>query len=342
MKQIVVVYIVKMLEQVGVKCIWGVIGDFFNGLSDSFNCMGIIDWMFIWYEEVVVFVVGVEVQLIGELVVCVGFCGLGNLYLINGLFDCYCNYVLVLVIVVYILFSEIGSGYFQEIYFQELFCECSYYCELVFMLEQILQVLVVVMCKVVINCGVLVVVLFGDVVLKVVLESVSSYWYYVLLLMVILVEEELCKLVQFICYFSNIVFMCGSGCVGVYQELVEFVVKIKVFIVYVLCGKEYVEYDNLYDVGMIGLIGFVFGFYIMMNVDILILLGIQFFYCVFYLIDVKIIQIDINFGSIGVYSKVDMVLVGDIKLMLKVLLLLLEEKIDCYFFDKVLEYYCDV
>lgn len=67
--------------------------------------------------------------------------------------------------------------------------------------------------------------------------------------------------------------MCGSGCVGVYKELVEFVGKIKVFIVYVLCGKEYVEYDNLYDVGMIGLIGFLLGFYIMMNVDMLVLFG---------------------------------------------------------------------
>lgn len=136
--------------------------------------------------------------------------------------------------------------------------------------------------------------------------------------------------------------MCGSGCVGVYEELVVLVVKLKVLIVYVLCGKEYVEYDNFYDVGMIGLIGFFFGFYIMMNVDMLILFGIQFFYCVFYLSDVKIIQIDINLGSIGVYSKVDMVLVGDIKVMFCVLLLLVEEKSNCKFFDKVLEYYWDV
>ncbi|HBT2160962.1 TPA: ubiquinone-dependent pyruvate dehydrogenase, partial [Klebsiella pneumoniae] len=126
-----------------------------------------------------------------------------------------------------------------------------------------------------------------------------------------------------------------------HQELVEFAAKIKAPIVHALRGKEHVEYDNPYDVGMTGLIGFSSGFHTMMNADTLILLGTQFPYRAFYPTDAKIIQIDINPGSIGAHSKVDMALVGDIKSTLKALLPLLEEKTDRHFLDKALEHYRD-
>lgn len=120
--------------------------------------------------------------------------------------------------------------------------------------------------------------------------------------------------------------MCGSGCAGAHEALVEFAAKLKAPIVHALRGKEHVEYDNPYDVGMTGLIGFSSGFHTMMNADTLILLGTQFPYRAFYPSDAKIIQIDINPGSIGAHSKVDMALVGDIKATLRALLPLVEEK----------------
>ncbi|MGM5657131.1 ubiquinone-dependent pyruvate dehydrogenase, partial [Klebsiella sp. K5-312] len=191
--------------------------------------------------------------------------------------------------------------------------------------EQIPQVLAVAMRKAVINRGVSVVVLPGDVALKAAPESASSHWYHAPLPTVTPAEEELRKLAQLIRYSSNIALMCGSGCAGAHQELVEFAAKIKAPIVHALRGKEHVEYDNPYDVGMTGLIGFSSGFDTMMNADTLILLGTQFPYRAFYPTDAKIIQIDINPGSIGAHSKVDMALVGDIKSTLKALLPLLEE-----------------
>ena len=113
MKQTVAAYIAKMLEQAGVKRIWGVTGDSLNGLSDSLNRMGTIDWMPTRHEEVAAFAAGAEAQLTGELAVCAGSCGPGNLHLINGLFDCHRNHVPVLAIAAHIPSSEIGSGYFQ-------------------------------------------------------------------------------------------------------------------------------------------------------------------------------------------------------------------------------------
>lgn len=167
--------------------------------------------------------------------------------------------------------------------------------------------------KAVLNRGVSVVVLPGDVALKPAPESASSHWYHAPLPIVTPAEEELRKLAQLLRYSSNIALMCGSGCAGAHKELVEFAAKIKAPIVHALRGKEHVEYDNPYDVGMTGLIGFSSGFHTMMNADTLVLLGTQFPYRAFYPTDAKIIQIDINPASIGAHSKVDMALVGDIK-----------------------------
>ena len=154
MKQTVAAYIAKTLESAGVKRIWGVTGDSLNGLSDSLNRMGTIEWMSTRHEEVAAFAAGAEAQLSGELAVCAGSCGPGNLHLINGLFDCHRNHVPVLAIAAHIPSSEIGSGYFQETHPQELFRECSHYCELVSSPEQIPQVLAIAMRKAVLNRGV--------------------------------------------------------------------------------------------------------------------------------------------------------------------------------------------
>lgn len=114
MKQTVAAYIAKTLESAGVKRIWGVTGDSLNGLSDSLNRMGTIEWMSTRHEEVAAFAAGAEAQLSGELAVCAGSCGPCNLHLINGLFDCHRNHVPVLAIAAHIPSSEIGSGYFQK------------------------------------------------------------------------------------------------------------------------------------------------------------------------------------------------------------------------------------
>ncbi|HEA7748591.1 TPA: ubiquinone-dependent pyruvate dehydrogenase, partial [Escherichia coli] len=241
MKQTVAAYIAKTLESAGVKRIWGVTGDSLNGLSDSLNRMGTIEWMSTRHEEVAAFAAGAEAQLSGELAVCAGSCGPGNLHLINGLFDCHRNHVPVLAIAAHIPSSEIGSGYFQETHPQELFRECSHYCELVSSPEQIPQVLAIAMRKAVLNRGVSVVVLPGDVALKPAPEGATTHWYHAPQPVVTPEEEELRKLAQLLRYSSNIALMCGSGCAGAHKELVEFAGKIKAPIVHALRGKEHVE-----------------------------------------------------------------------------------------------------
>lgn len=341
MKQTVAAWIAKTLEQAGVKRIWGVTGDSLNGLSDSLNRMGTIQWMPTRHEEVAAFAAGAEAQLSGNLAVCAGSCGPGNLHMINGLFDCHRNRVPVLAIAAHIPSSEIGSGYFQETHPQELFRECSHYCELVSSPEQIPQVMALAMRNAIMNRGVSVIVLPGDVALQPAPESASTHWYPALKPLVVPQQSELEKLAQVLRYSNKIALFCGSGCAGAHDELIAVAEKLKSPIIHALRGKEHVEYDNPYDVGMTGLIGFSSGYHAMFNADTLILLGTQFPYRAFYPTDAKIIQIDIDPANIGAHSKVDIALAGDIKATLHALLPMLEEKTDRRFLDKALEHYAD-
>ena len=339
MKQSVAAYLAKTLEAAGVKRIWGVTGDSLNGLSDSLNRMGTIEWLGTRHEEVAAFAAGAEAQITGKLAVCAGSCGPGNLHLINGLFDCHRNHVPVVAIAAHIPSSEIGSGYFQETHPTELFRECSHYCELISNPEQLPQVLAIAMRKAILNRGVSVIVLPGDVALKPAPEDAKISWYPPVLPKVTPQPTELEKLAELLNGSTNITMMCGSGCAGAHDEVIKLAETLKAPVVHALRGKEHIEWDNPYSVGMTGLIGFSSGYHAMLNADTLILLGTQFPYRAFYPTDAKIIQIDINPGSIGAHCHVDMALVGDIKSTLTALLPQLQVKNERKFLDKALKHY---
>ncbi|KAG4078614.1 hypothetical protein HA402_008978 [Bradysia odoriphaga] len=319
MKQTVATLIAKTLEQAGVKRIWGVTGDSLNGLSDSLHRMGTIAWMGTRHEEVAAFAAGAEAQLTGQLAVCAGSCGPGNLHLINGLFDCHRNHVPVLAIAAHIPSSEIGSGYFQETHPQELFRECSHYCELVSNPEQLPRVLEIAMRKAILNRGVSVIVLPGDVALQMAPEDASLVWHTPAHPLMQPPMSELQKLAA------------NAEQRQKYHPDAP--------IVHALRGKEHIEWDNPYSVGMTGLIGFSSGYHAMMNADTLVLLGTQFPYRAFYPTHANIIQIDINPGSIGAHCPVNMALMGDIKTTLSALLPQLQAKGDRKFLNKALEHY---
>ena len=147
------------------KRIWGVTGDSLNGLNDSLRRLGRIDWMHVRHEEVAAFAAGGEAAASGQLAVCAGSCGPGNLHLINGLFDCHRSHVPVLAIAAHIPSSEIGLGYFQETHPQELFRECSHYVELVSNPDQFPRILEIAIRTAIGKKGVSVIVLPGDVAL---------------------------------------------------------------------------------------------------------------------------------------------------------------------------------
>src|SRR5271155_5819516 len=157
---------VETLIEAGVRRVYGVVGDSLNGLTDAIRMSEQIDWLHVRHEEVAAFAAGADAQVTGELAVCAGSCGPGNLHLINGLFDCHRSSVPVLAIAAHIPSDEIGSDYFQETHPEFLFQGCSYYCQLVSTPPQMPRALETAMTTAIGRRGVAVIVLSGDVALQ--------------------------------------------------------------------------------------------------------------------------------------------------------------------------------
>jgi pyruvate dehydrogenase (quinone) len=305
--------LVDVLAEAGVQRIYGVSGDSLNGITDSIRATGKLDWIHLRHEEAAAFAAGAEAHLTGTLAVCAGSCGPGNLHLINGLYDCHRNRVPVLAIAAQIPSNEIGSGYFQETHPEHLFAQCSHYCELVSQPEQMPRVLEIAMQTAISRRGVAVITLPGDVALRDAVESGPRLHFHEARPTVCPSGAEIAALAALLNQSKKTTILAGAGCAKAHNELIELAGKLKAPIVHALRGKEFVEYDNPFSVGMTGLLGFSSGYHAMMNCDTLLMLGTDFPYQQFYPQDATVIQIDIRGEQIGRRTKVDLGLVGDVK-----------------------------
>ena len=326
------------LEQAGIKRIWGLTGDSLNGLTDALRTMDGIEWMHVRHEEVAAFAAGAEAAATGELTVCAGSCGPGNLHLINGLFDCHRNHVPVLAIAAQIPSTEIGLNYFQETHPQELFKECSHFVELVSNPEQMPQVLHRAMRAAILNRGVAVVVIPGDVSLLEV-ESKLKPWPALHTPRTLPAEQDLQRLTDILEHSQKVTLLCGSGCAGAHDQVVALADTLGAPVVHALRGKEHVEWDNPFDVGMTGLIGFSSGYHAMLDCDTLVMLGTDFPYRQFYPTDAQIIQIDRNPQALGRRATLDQGIAADVSETIAALLPRLTRKADRSFLDTSLKHY---
>ncbi|MFL9674133.1 ubiquinone-dependent pyruvate dehydrogenase [Pseudomonas marginalis] len=326
------------LEQAGIKRIWGLTGDSLNGLTDALRTMDSIEWMHVRHEEVAAFAAGAEAAATGELTVCAGSCGPGNLHLINGLFDCHRNHVPVLAIAAQIPSSEIGLNYFQETHPQELFKECSHFIELVTNPEQMPHVLHRAMRSAILNRGVAVVVIPGDVSLLEVEDKLKP-WPALHAPRTLPAEQDLLRLTEILESSEKVTLLCGSGCAGAHDQVVALADTLGAPVVHALRGKEHVEWDNPFDVGMTGLIGFSSGYHAMLDCDTLIMLGTDFPYRQFYPTDAKIIQVDRNPQALGRRATLDLGIAADVSETLDALLPRLTRKTDRSFLETSLKHY---
>jgi len=326
------------LEQAGIKRIWGLTGDSLNGLTDALRTMDSIEWMHVRHEEVAAFAAGAEAAATGELTVCAGSCGPGNLHLINGLFDCHRNHVPVLAIAAQIPSSEIGLNYFQETHPQELFKECSHFIELVTNPEQMPHVLHRAMRSAILNRGVAVVVIPGDVSLLEVEDKLKP-WPALHAPRTLPAEQDLQRLTEILENSQKTTLLCGSGCAGAHDQVVALADALGAPVVHALRGKEHVEWDNPFDVGMTGLIGFSSGYHAMLDCDTLIMLGTDFPYRQFYPTDAKIIQVDRNPQALGRRATLDLGIAADVSETIGALLPRLTRKTDRSFLETSLKHY---
>jgi pyruvate dehydrogenase (quinone) len=321
--------LVESLIAIGVKRVYGVVGDSLNGIANSIHGRSDkIQWFGTRHEEAAAFAAGAEAQLTGNLAVCAGSCGPGNTHLINGLYECHRSRVPVLAVAAHIPSREIGSTYFQETHPELVFKECSRYCELISHPEQMPRILEIAMRTSISERDVSVIVLPGDVAL---LDATSERTFIPFerpMPSICPSEGELKAAAEILNSASKVTILGGAGCEGAHSELMEVAGMLQAPIVHAMRGKEFIEYDNPYDVGMTGLLGFSSGYYAMMNCDALLMVGTDFPYQQFFPEKSKIIQVDIRGEQIGRRTKVDLGLVGDAKTTLDALKPFLDQKQD--------------
>jgi pyruvate dehydrogenase (quinone) len=333
--------LVATMEQAGVKRIFGIVGDSLNGLTEALRRRGTIEWVHVRHEEAAAFAAAGEAAITGDLAVCAGSCGPGNLHLINGLFDAHRSRVPVLAIAAQIPSAEIGGGYFQETHPQNLFRECSHYCELISDASQLPYVMENAIRAAVGLRGVGVIAIPGDVAFRAAPKRAlaTERGLAVTQPRIVPEAEELKALAAMLNGAGRITLFCGRGCAGAHAELMKLAETLKSPMVHALGGKEFVEYDNPYDVGMTGFIGFSSGYAAMHACDMLLMLGTDFPYKQFFPTDCQVAQVDIRPENLGRRCKLDLGVVGDIKLTIEGLLPLLKAKTERKHLDNAITHY---
>ena len=325
--------LVHTLVEAGVRRVYGIVGDSLNPVTDAIRRSGTVDWIHVRHEETAAFAAGAEAELTGQLAVCAGSCGPGNLHLINGLFDAHRNLAPVLAIAAHVPSSEIGTGYFQETHPDQLFRECSHYCELVAHPRQFPRVLQTAMQHAVSRRGVSVLVLPGDVAAMDAPSDAFARGPFGARPVVRPADDDLARLADLLNTARTVTIFCGTGCAGAQRQVVALAEKLNAPVGYALRGKEWMEHDNPYAVGMTGLLGWGAAYDAMHACDVLLLLGTDFPYDAFMPTSPRIAQVDIRAERLGRRSKVDIGLCGDVRDTVEALLPLVEAKADRAFVE---------
>lgn len=329
--------LVERLVEAGVERVYGIVGDSLNSISDAIRRSGKIKWVHVRHEEGAAFAASAEAQLSGKLAVCAGSCGPGSLHLINGLYDAHRAAAPVLAIVSHIPSSEIGTGYFQETHPERLFQECSHYCELISNPAQMPRVLQIAMQNAVSLGGVGVIVLPGDIAAGKLPNDTLAHNIVTNRPTVRPNEESVGKLAQMINEAEKIMIFGGAGCREAHAETIKLAETLHAPIGYAYRGKQFLEYENPFAVGMSGLLGYGACYDAMHECDLLLLLGTDFPYPNFYPAKAKIAQVDVRPAHLGRRTRIDLGVVGDMRETLKELQPLIQPKTERKFLDKTLD-----
>lgn len=334
--------LVELLVQTGVQRVYGVVGDSLNSIVDAVRRTKGIEWIAVRHEEAGAFAAGAEAQLSGNLAVCAGSCGPGNVHLINGLYDCHRSYAPVLAIAAHIPSSQIGTGYFQETHPERIFTDCSYYCETISSASQMPRTAQAAIQSALHRRGVSVLVIPGDVALQKVAEDFPPHELRVVRSVMRPPENDLNDLAKLLNSSARITLLCGAGCEGAREEVLALAEALQAPIVHALRGKQHVEWNNPYDVGMTGLIGLASGYRAMENADVLLMLGTDFPYVDFYPKKAKIVQLDVRGENLGRRARLDLGLVGHVRETLRALQPKIEKKRKSGHLEDALKHYAQV
>jgi pyruvate dehydrogenase (quinone) len=330
----VAVQLVQMLRDAGVQRIYGVVGDSLNPVVDAVRRTAGIEWVHVSHEEGGAFAAAAEAQVTGRLAACAGSSGPGNTHLLQGLYDAHRSGAPVLALASQVQSTELGTGFFQETHPERTFQDCSYWCELVTP-RQMPQALRVAIQTALGKRGVSVVVLPGDLAAE---ESAGPAVATAVVTgpsPVRPAPEQVQRLAEAINTARTVTLFCGAGCRDAHDEVMELAGHVLAPVGHALGGKEWVQYDNPYDVGMNGLLGYGAAHKATHEADLLLLLGTDFPYRNF-LPQRRTAQVDMEAAHLGRRTPLEVAVHGDVGETVRALLPLLERKTDRSFLDSML------
>ncbi|MBO0847851.1 MAG: pyruvate dehydrogenase [Pseudonocardia sp.] len=335
MAQTVAEQIVEVLRQAGVRRIYGLVGDSLNPLVDAIRRVPDLDWVHVHNEEAAALAAAAEAQVTGRLAVCAGSCGPGNTHLVQGLYDAHRSAAPVLAIASHIPSTQIGTNYFQETHPQQLLAECSAYCELISRPEQLPRLLRIAMQSAVTHPGVGVLVLPGDIGSQPAANSTGSSHLVTTRAVGVPAPEQVQALADRINDAETVTLFVGAGVRDARDEVLELAERVHGPIGHSLGGKEWIQYDNPFDVGMSGLLGYGACYEAMHEADLLVLLGTDFPYDTF-LPQAHTVQVDRDASHLGRRTRLELGVEGDVGATLRAVLPLLKTREDRTFLHRML------
>lgn len=310
--------LIETLQTAGVRTCYGIVGDTMNQIAHSID-RSEIDWVHMRHEEAGAFAAGAEAQLTGRLTACAGSCGPGSLHFINGLYEANRNRAPVILIATQIIRQDIGFESIQEIDFNDVFQGCSVFCETILTPEQARRKTVAACQAALTRRGVAVLVVPADIANAAAHEE-PPYAVHTRRPVIRPSDEDLDKIADILNKGDAITIYAGAGCAGAHAEVVATAARLKAPMAHTSRGKDFVEYDNPYNVGMTGIIGGSAGYHAILGCDVLLLLGADFAWRQFYPDKAKIVQIDLDPTHLGRRHPVTFGTVGSIKPTLEALL----------------------
>lgn len=326
---------VHVLVQAGVRRIYGVVGDSLNPIVDAVRRTPQIEWVHVRNEEAAAFAAAAEAQLTGRLAVCAGSCGPGNTHLVQGLYDAHRTGAPVLALASHIPSDQIGTQFFQETHPERLFVECSGYCEMISRPEQMPRMLRIAIQHALARHEVSVVVLPGDVAQLDIAHPTGDTSLVSELGRVMPAAEQVRALADALNAARTVTLFCGAGVRDAHEEVMRLAETLHAPIGHSLRGKEWIQFDNPYDVGMSGLLGYGACYKAMHEADLVLLLGTDFPYDEF-LPGTNTVQIDHDASRLGRRTPLKLAVHGDVRETLRAVLPLLAQKSDREFLDRML------
>ncbi|MFC0438671.1 pyruvate dehydrogenase [Kutzneria buriramensis] len=332
--------LIEILRQAGVRRVYGLVGDSLNPIADAIRRTPDVEWVHVHNEEAAALAAAAEAQLTGRLAVCAGSCGPGNTHLIQGLYDAHRTGAPVLAIASHIPSTQIGTNYFQETHPQHLFLECSAYCELVSRPEQLPRLQRIAMQTALAKQGVAVLVLPGDLTAEPAPNPTGHSHLVETRAVAVPAEESVRALAAKINQARTVALFVGAGVRDARAEVLELAAKVHSPIGHSLGGKEWIQYDNPYDVGMSGLLGYGACYEATHEADLLIMLGTDFPYDTF-LPQAHTVQVDRDAARLGRRTRLDLGVEGDVGETLRAVLPLIHQKTERAFLDRMLRKHAD-